>query len=108
MATTAPGIGRHRQAHCHPAVYRSMAGLATLMVLASAAFFADGGPGAYLYAVIAGFVLGSLGLPWLIRRVRRRDSRPWRDSTPPAHSGESFTSFASGDFAAGRIRITGR
>ena len=108
MATTAPGPGRNGQAHFHPAVYRSMAGFAALMLLASIAFFADGGPEAYLYAVIAGFVLGSLGLPYLVRRMRRRDPRPWRVTAPPAVTGESLSGFARRDFAAGRSRISGR
>lgn len=108
MATTAPHGGRQGHAHFHPIVYQAMAGFALLMVLASVAFFAGAGHEAYVYVIVAGFILGSLGLPYLMRRVRRLDSRPWRGSVPPAQTGESFASFADSEFAAGRSRISGR
>lgn len=108
MATTVPNTDGHGQAHFHPAIYWSMTGFAGLTVLASLAFFADGGPEAYVYVIVAGFILGSLALPYLIRRVRRDDSRPWRGSIPPAETGESLAGFAKRDFVAGRTRISGR
>lgn len=108
MATAAPNTSWHGQAHFHPAIYRAMAGFAGLTALASLVFFADGGPEAYVYVIVAGFILGSLGLPYLIRRARRRDARPWRGSVPPAETGESLSRFASSDFAAGPTRISGR
>jgi O-antigen/teichoic acid export membrane protein len=108
MATTAPRGGRQGHAHFHPLVYQSMAGFALLLILASVAFFASAGHEAYVYVIVAGVVFGALGLPYLMRRVRRLDVRPWRGSVPPAQTGESFASFAESNFAAGRTRIPGR
>lgn len=108
MATTAPYPGRHGQDHFHPAVYQAMAAFAVMMIVASVAFFADGGPDSYVYVVVAGFILGSLGLPYVARRMRRLDQRPWRGSVPPAMTGESLRDCAKGEFSAGQSRIGGR
>ena len=62
----------------------------------------------YLLAIVSGFVLASLGLPYVLRRVRRRDPRPWRGSEPPAVTGGSFEDWEADEFQAWRTRLSGR
>jgi hypothetical protein len=108
MATTAPYSGRHGQDHFHPAVYWTMAAFAILMITASWGFFGDGGLTGYLLTIVTGFVLATLALPYMLRRIRLRDTRPWRGSEPPAVTGQSFTDWEADEFHADRSRISGK
>lgn len=108
MTPLAPVSNHRPQDHFHPAVYRTMAAFAITMVIAVWAFVGNGGPTTYILAVVSAFLLGSLGLPYLLRTVRRVDRRPWRGSTPPAASGQRFGDWAAGDFRIWQGRLGAR
>lgn len=108
MVTVARPSGHRAQYHLHPVVYRTMAAFAVLMIAASWVFFGHHGTTGYLLAVVTGFVLACLGLPYALRQVRRRDPRPWRGGEPPAISGESFRDWEDDEFQAWRSRLTGK
>lgn len=108
MATTASHEGRQGQCHFHPVVYKTMAAFALAMVVGSWGFVSQGYPTVYVLAVVSGFVLGCLGLAYLVRRVRHGDRRPWRGSAPPAETGESFAHWSNAHMQVWQSRIKGR
>lgn len=63
----------------HPAIYRTVAGLAVVFI-AAAATFAAPNDSYYVIAIACGFVLAAVGLPYQLWRVRRHGHDP-RDTS---------------------------
>jgi hypothetical protein len=88
----------------HPYVYAAIGSLALWFVLAVWLSFASDGYTDYLLAIVGGFILIFVGLPFVLSRVARDDP----DSAASPTSRQSFRSWASCEFDTWQYRLTCR
>jgi len=69
MSETPAGSQRPVVSRFHPLIYKAIAGFGLWFVLAAWGFDGSGYIG-YLLAIISGFFLLAIGLPWVMSRVR--------------------------------------
>lgn len=87
----------------HPAIYVAIVGLALVFIASAWAFDAPNDT-YYLLAIITGFVLAAIGLPFQLWRVRRHGHDP-RDSSL---SRRTLSNWLKADFDIWQTRIKGR
>jgi hypothetical protein len=87
----------------HPAVYLAVGALA-LLFIASAWAFAAPNDVAYLLAIVTGFILAAIGLPFQLWRVRRHGHDPRDSSLSP----RTLTNWLHADFDVWQTRIPGK
>lgn len=87
----------------HPAVYLA-AGALALLFIASAWAFAAPNKVAYLLAIVTGFILAAIGLPFQLWRVRRHGHDPRDSSLSP----RSLASWLQADLDIWQTRIPGK
>lgn len=87
--------------HLHPGVYIAIASLVLLFVVSAFVSFA-GREADYLLAVVTGFFVIVMAIPYLLWRVWRRHG----DVKPAA--GERLQDWAAGDLETWQSRLTGR
>lgn len=87
----------------HPAIYLTIVGLA-LVFLASAWTFAAPNKIYYLLAIITGFVLAAIGLPFQLWRVRRHGHDPRDSSLSP----RTLSNWLRADFDIWQTRLKGK
>jgi hypothetical protein len=84
----------HREAnisdHLHPWVYRTIIGLALLLILSVWGFFGPGYSGLAL-AVVSAFIFIAVAIPIILRRI-------WRNHTADPDQPESFAAWLERDF----------
>lgn len=88
----------------HPLVYMAIVGLALWFVLSVWGFATDGYTD-YLLAVVSGFILIAVALPYVLWRVWRKAQGP--DAARGPARQEEFQAWASGEFDTWQDRITG-
>lgn len=99
-----PAVASDNLAHrLHPAVYLTAGGLA-LLFIASAWAFAAPNRIAYLLAIVSGFILAAVGLPFQLWRVRRHGHDPRDTSLSP----RSLVSWLHADLDVWQTRIPGK
>jgi hypothetical protein len=88
--------------HLHPLVYIAIMALAAWFAIAAWGFATDGYTD-YLLAVVSGFILIAVGLPYALSRI-------WRKTHPREavdQDRKSFGEWASGQFATWQDRTSG-
>ena len=85
----------------HPGIYAAVVGLVVLFVI-SAFAFGDHGYADYLLAVVVGFFVMAMGVPYLLWLTWRNQTRADRDNT------ESLRDWSRGDYEIWQCRLKGR
>jgi hypothetical protein len=90
--------------HLHPAIYRSMLWLVLLLIAASWGFFIHGAYAGLALAVVSGFLLIAVAIPWRLRRIARLHHGPNLRRRDPG----SVSRWLARDFETWQYRLRGR